>query len=298
MAERRGGGGQGGGRHPAAAALPPAAEHYLAAGLRRVLVAAGQRLGSVSVRVADDPAPALNVLARGGRKLSEGKSPARVMLELGGAATVSRLSGRLRALVPGRGRPARAQTVVAAIDVGVPLAAAYDQWARLDEYGLWAEGARTVETADDTVIRWKGRFLGIRGGPPMRISEKVLDRRIAWTGDDPRYSTHAVVTFHPLADDLTKVVLTLAYAPRGLTERTAARCRVPARGARRDLELFARHVTLRHAAMGDEEPPAPAHGPSDGGETYEDENDGDDDRADDEPDEEVGGPDSPAGTSR
>ncbi|MDX3235951.1 hypothetical protein PV392_09690 [Streptomyces sp. ME03-5709C] len=298
MAERRGGGGPDDGRHPPAEALSQAAERYLSAALRRVLAAAGQRLGSVSVRVENDPAVALDVLAQGGRKLSEGKSPARVMLELGGAATVSRLRGRLRALVPGRGRPARALTVVAAIDVGVPLATAYDQWARFDEYGLWAEGAGTVETADDTTIRWKGRLLGIRGGPPMRISEKVVDRRIAWTGDDPRYSTHAVVTFHPLADDLTKVVLTLAYVPRGLPERTAARCRVPARAARRGLERFARFVTLRHAALGDEGPPALAHEPGDGGETYEDENDGEDDGGDDEPEAEVGGRASSSGTSR
>ncbi|MET9881008.1 hypothetical protein ABZZ36_41460 [Actinacidiphila glaucinigra] len=287
MADRRIRLGQDGGRHPAAGGLQQAPEQYLLAWMQRVIVAAGQRLGSVSVRVENDPAAALNVLAQGGRKLSEGKSPARVILELTGEATKSHLRKRLGALIPGRGRTAKTLTIIASIDVGVPLAVAYDQWAQVDEYGLSAEGVKTVETADGTTIRWKGRLLGIRGGRPMKISEKVIDRRIAWAGGDTRDASQAVVTFHPLADDLTKVVLTLAYAPRGLTEKAAALCRVPTRQAHRDLRMFARFVTLQHAALGDEKPSAVVHEASDEGETYED----------DEPEEEADGSRSAPDTS-
>lgn len=294
MAERPTRGRQDGGRHPTTAALLQVTEQYLLTWLQRVLVAAGQRLGAVSVRVENDPAAALNVLAQGGRKLSEGKSPARVVLELSGEATKSHLRKRLHSLAPGRGRPAKTLTIIATIDVGVPLAVAYDQWAQVDEYGLWAEGVRTLETADDTTIRWKGRLLGIRGDRPMKITEKVIDRRIAWTSGDTRHTSQAVVTFHPLADDLTKVVLTLVYAPRGLTEKTAALCRVPARQARRDLTLFARYVTLQHAALGDEKPPARLHEADNDGETYEDEYYDEDE----EPQEEIDGSQSTSDTSR
>ncbi|MFF7216759.1 SRPBCC family protein [Streptomyces sp. NPDC008238] len=285
---------QDGGRHQAVEGLQQAIEQYLLAWLHRVLVAAGQRLGSVSVRVENDPAATLNVLAQGGRKLSEGKSPARVILELTGEATKSHLRKRLSALTPGRGRAAKTLTIIASIDVGVPLAVAYDQWAQVDEYGLWAEGVKTVETADDTTIHWKGRLLGIRGGRPMKISEKVIDRRIAWTSGETRYVSQAVATFHPLADDLTKVVLTLVYAPRGLTEKAAALCRIPVRQAHRDLMLFARYVTLQHAALGDEKPPVLLHEASAEGETYEDEDGGEDD----EPEGEAHGSQSAPGTGR
>lgn len=41
-----------------------------------------------------------------------------------------------------------------------------------------------------------------------------------WTSESAKGSTKGVVTFHPLADDLTKVLLVLEYYPSGLVEKT------------------------------------------------------------------------------
>ncbi|MEV5312012.1 hypothetical protein [Streptomyces sp. NPDC052610] len=118
------------------------------------------------------------------------------------------------------GTAARPLVVVERIDVGVPARTAYDVWARHPRAHP-APGDRIVWTAH-----------GLRG----------------------------VVSFHPLADDLTRVLLIAEYRPGGPAERAAALVRVPARRARRDLTDFARHITLNApngVPVGDSPPSAP-----------------------------------------
>ena len=47
-----------------------------------------------------------------------------------------------------------------------------------------------------------------------------------------------VVTFHPLADDLTRVLLVIEYYPKGLFEKTGNIWRAQGRRARLDLKLY------------------------------------------------------------
>ncbi|MFI9340963.1 hypothetical protein ACIG0D_06805 [Streptomyces sp. NPDC052773] len=177
-------------RSEAAERLRAEAREYLAAQVRRLLTEAGRRLGAATVRltdIAEGRDPGFARLARDtGRKLVEGKNPARAALEIAAARAA-----------------ARPFTVVEQIDVGVPARTAFEVWA-LHPDARPAPGDRLV---------WTAR--GLRG----------------------------VVSFHPLGDDLTRVLL--------VAEGTGSPLGLPRRRARRDLEDFARHVTLRGVPEGD-----------------------------------------------
>ncbi|QIJ65615.1 cyclase/dehydrase [Streptomyces sp. JB150] len=198
-------------RSDAAARLRAEAGQYLAAHVRRLLAEAGRGLGTATVRltgIAEGRDPGFARLARDtGRKLAQGKSPARAALEIAAA----RLTNR-----PGR-RTARPLTVVGQIDVGVSADEAYEAWAR---------------------------------HPHAR---PATGRRLVRTGRNPR----GVVSFHPLGDSLTRVLLVAEYAtPRRPAARAGLLLRAPRRRARRALEDFARHVTLRGVPEGDDSPDA------------------------------------------
>ncbi|MGW5366166.1 SRPBCC family protein, partial [Actinopolymorpha pittospori] len=82
------------------------------------------------------------------------------------------------------------------------------------------------------------------------VTEQVPDRKIAWTSEGAKGTTKGVVTFHPLADDLTKVLLVLEYYPGGVVEKTANLWRAFGRRARLDLKHFRRFVSMRGEATG------------------------------------------------
>ena len=82
------------------------------------------------------------------------------------------------------------------------------------------------------------------------VTEQIPDRRIAWTTEGAKGTTKGVVTFHPLADDLTQVLLVLEYYPQGLFEKTGNIWRAGGRRARLDLKHFRRFVMMRGEATG------------------------------------------------
>ncbi|MER6346800.1 hypothetical protein ACWC10_31180 [Streptomyces sp. NPDC001595] len=159
-------------------------------------------------------------------EIAEGRSPGFARLALDTGRKLAQGKGPARAvlelaaarLVPGRGGPAaRPLVVVEQIDVGVPADLAYDVWSR-------------HPYAD--------------AGP---------DERIVWTARGLR----GVVSFHRLADDLTRVLLVAEHRPETRAERVGALWQAPRRRARRDLSEFARHVTLSGVLEGDRPRSAP-----------------------------------------
>ncbi|HZF88159.1 cyclase/dehydrase [Streptomyces sp.] len=153
-------------------------------------------------------------------EIAEGRSP--------GFARLARDTGRK--LVAGKG-PARAAleiavarltdrsglsaarplVVVEQIDVGVPARTAYEEWARHPD------------------------------------ARPVPDDRLVWTA----HGLRGVVSFHPLADRLTRVLLVAEHLPESPAGRAGALLRVPRHRARRDLADFARHVALSGVPEGD-----------------------------------------------
>ncbi|MEJ8669417.1 SRPBCC family protein [Streptomyces sp. MS1.AVA.1] len=101
---------------------------------------------------------------------------------------------------------------------------AYGQWTQFQEFDRFAKGVVGVEQEDDITTRWH-----VKVGKSNRhfrgmITEQVPDERIAWTSTGNRGTTQGVVTFHPITENLTKVLLVLRYFPRGRWRRSGAGC--------------------------------------------------------------------------
>ncbi|MGW1616013.1 SRPBCC family protein [Streptomyces sp. NPDC002285] len=141
-------------------------------------------------------------------------------------------------------------TIIEDIDVGVPVREAYDQWTQFQEFDRFAKGVVSVEQQDETTTRWHVKVGKSKRQLRGMITEQVPDERIAWTSSGERGTTQGVVTFHPITENLTKVLLVLRYFPQGPVEKVGSWVRSQGRRARLDLKLYRTFVMMRGEATG------------------------------------------------
>ncbi|MEU0274668.1 SRPBCC family protein [Streptomyces sp. NPDC006307] len=173
-----------------------------------------------------------------------------------GSAVLSKVKGGVKDRVSGllglggkggRKGETRSKSVVVIedVDVGVPVRQAYDQWTRFQDFGRFAKGVVNVDRTDDTTSQWQVKVAKANRSWKATVVEQVPDERIVWRSEGGKGTTKGAVTFHPLGDNLTKVLLVLEYFPKGLVEKTGNIWRAQGRRARLDLKLFRKYVTLQ-----------------------------------------------------
>ncbi|MEV0975355.1 SRPBCC family protein [Streptomyces sp. NPDC049915] len=229
-------------------------QDYLAAQATRMLSGVGHKLGETTLKlndIAEGKSPGFAKLALdGGRKIAEGKGPVRTALELGASRAKDSVMGKLKGLgggkKGGKGRAGNKPTVIIEqIDVGVPLRTAYDQWTRYQDFSTFAKGVKSASRADDTHSDWQAKVFWSSRSWKATTTEQIPDQRIAWTSEGAKGTTKGAVTFHRLADNLTRVLLVIEYYPSGLFEKTGNIWRAQGRRARLDLKNYARFITLK-----------------------------------------------------
>jgi uncharacterized membrane protein len=262
---KAGSAGEGGGLNPAVERLMQELEGYLAAQAQRLLVGLGSGLGSATAKLTDaaggqGQGPGLGKLAlESGRKALGGKAVGgkevlRGAMSAGVGLVKDNLAGAVKGMA-GKGRRgsragARPTVILESVDIGVPVREAYDQWTQFQEFSGFAKGVRGVSASDDTTSDWNLKVLWSSRSWRARVTEQVPDRRIAWTAEGGKGTASGVVTFHPLGEDLTRVLLLIEYHPKGLFEKTGNIWRAQGRRTRLDLKHFARFVTVRGEATG------------------------------------------------
>ncbi|USQ84318.1 SRPBCC family protein [Streptomyces phaeoluteigriseus] len=241
----------------AADRLKAEVQEYLAAQTERVLAGFGRKLGETTVKlndIAEGKSPGFAKLALdGGRKVAEGKGPVRTALELGGSRAKDKVTGALKNLGGDKGKRkggsgSKPTVIMEQIDVGVPLRTAYDQWTKYQDFSTFARGVKSATHADDTTSDWQLKVFWSKRSWKAKTTEQVPDDRISWTSEGAKGTTKGVVSFHRIADNLTRVVLVIEYYPKGLFEKTGNIWRAQGRRARLDLKNFARFVTLKGEA--------------------------------------------------
>ncbi|MGW4568307.1 SRPBCC family protein [Streptomyces sp. NPDC004561] len=241
----------------AADRLKEEAQEYLAAQAQKMLTGLGRKLGETTLKlndIAEGNSPGFAKLAlEGGRKLAEGKGPLRSALEIGASRAKDNVVGALKNLGGGKGKKKggggnKPTVIMEFIDVGVPLRTAYDQWTQYQDFSNWARGVKSASRAGDTDSDWQAKiFLSSRSWK-AHTTEQIPDYRIQWTSEGAKGSVKGVVTFHPLAENLTRVLLIMEYYPSGLFEKTGNIWRAQGRRARLDLKHFARFISLKGEA--------------------------------------------------
>lgn len=107
------------------------------------------------------------------------------------------------------GASERLKGVVEAIDVGVPVDVAYDQWFEYTRY---------------------------------EVVDEAPNERIVWRSEDGKHTIDGAVTFHELAPRLTRLILVEEHHAFGLTGRAGDLARAHRKRARQELTDFQHHV--------------------------------------------------------
>ncbi|BDH12110.1 SRPBCC family protein [Streptomyces hygroscopicus] len=242
-------------KSPAADQLKEELQHYLQARAEHAVTQLGHKLGESVGKLAEPgqgPGGLVSSLAKGGKALGEGKSPQQAALTVGASHLKDTVKDKVKSLFgkgrKGGGGKSKSVTIVEDIDVGVPVREAYDQWTQFQEFSTFAKGVVSVEKSDDTSSNWKVKVAKSTRSWRANVTEQVPDERITWTTEGAKGTVKGVVTFHRLADNLTRVLLVLEYFPKGLFEKTGNIWRAQGRRARLDLKLYRKFIMMRGEA--------------------------------------------------
>src|SRR3954454_14940040 len=150
--------------------------------------------------------------------------------------------------VPGVGK-GRRMPIQQDIDIGVPLKTAYNQWTQFEEWPKFMHRLEQVSQEDETHVAFKAKIWGISKEFEAEIVEQRPDERIKWRVT--KGMTHAgVVTFHKLADRLTRIEVTLDVQPGSPLEKAARGMRHIKRAVRADLARFKAYVEMEEEETG------------------------------------------------
>ncbi|MGW3728871.1 SRPBCC family protein [Streptomyces sp. NPDC000851] len=260
-AERGSSAGTGTLKTPGANRLVEELGSYAEARLEHMLTGVGHKMGEAASRLGSahiGPGDLVHAVGKGGKKLG-GQLGAQVASQTKETAAhakdavaekVKDVAGAGKRHGPPSGGGPKSLTIIEDIDIGVPVREAYDQWTQFTEFGRFTKGVVDVEQQDDTTTQWQVKIAKASRTWTGTITEQVPDERIAWTSEGAKATTRGVVTFHPLAENLTKVLLVLEYFPKGVVERTGSLLRAQGRRTRLDLKLFRKFVMMRGEATG------------------------------------------------
>ncbi|NLU75393.1 SRPBCC family protein [Streptomyces sp. HNM0575] len=245
-------------RNPAADRLKEELRSYLQARAQKAVTGLGARLGESVNKLAEPggggPGGLAQSVMKGGKALSEGKSPAQAAMSAGTSHVKEMLKDKVKGIFgksggsKSGGGKSKSVTIVEDIDVGVPVREAYDQWTQFQEFSTFAKGVVSVEKSDDVNSNWKVKVAKSTRSWRANVTEQVPDERISWTTEGAKGTVKGVVTFHRLTDDLTRVLLVLEYFPGGLFEKTGNIWRAQGRRARLDLKLYRKFIMMRGEA--------------------------------------------------
>jgi len=180
------------------------------------------------------------------QKVGEGDNPVKAAV----SGVASGVKEKVKSAFGRSGRSQKFMNIVEDVTVGVPVDVAYNQWTQFQEFASFMKGVDSVDQTDEVTTNWKVKVFKSRRTWKGTVQEQIPDRKIAWSTDGPKGTTKGVVTFHPLADDLTQILLVMEYYPQGLFEKTGNIWRAPGRRARLDLKNFRRFIMMRGEETG------------------------------------------------
>lgn len=237
--------------NPAVSQLGDAAKDYAKARGSDVVKKVGDRITGVTDNLQDK--------AEGGgftgtaaatalKNVAQGDNPVKAAVKGVGSGVAEKVKGLFGG--GGGGGKQKVINIIEDIHIGVPVDVVYNQWTQFQEFSSFMKGVESVDQTDEVETNWKVKVFKSRRSWTAKVTEQIPDRRIAWTTEGAKGTTKGVVTFHPLADDLTQVLLVIEYYPQGLFEKTGNIWRAGGRRARLDLKHFRRFVMMSGEATG------------------------------------------------
>jgi uncharacterized membrane protein len=135
------------------------------------------------------------------------------------------------------------------IELNVPVRKAYNQWTQFEEFPKFMEGVKQVKQLDDKRLYWKANIAGKDEEWQAEITEQIPDQRIAWTSNRGALNAGAV-TFQPLSDTKSKMMLHLEYDPKGFVEHAGDATGLVTNRVEGDLKRFKDFIESRGRETG------------------------------------------------
>jgi uncharacterized membrane protein len=176
--------------------------------------------------------------------------------EAGGPPGIAKEAGK--GLLPGggggqKGTPGvgkgRRMPVQQAIDVGVPLETAYNQFTQFEEWPNFMHRLDQATQEENESAYFRTKIWGMSREFEAQIIQQHPDQRIMWNVSKGVQHT-GVVTFHELADRLTRIQVSLDVEPGSLIEKAARGMRHVKRAVRADLARFKAYIEMQGAETG------------------------------------------------
>jgi uncharacterized membrane protein len=146
----------------------------------------------------------------------------------------------------GGGKKTRRLPIQRWTDVAVPVAQAYDAWLKFDQYPQFMHRVLSVEQEGNDRVRWEEKIWFSKRQWEGRITDRRKNDRIAWKTTSGM-SHKGVVSFHPLGDNLTRVMVTMDFEPTGMIEKMASGLRFVKRAVQADLARYKAFVEMEDA---------------------------------------------------
>ena len=150
---------------------------------------------------------------------------------------------------PGVGK-GRRMPVQQAIDIGIPVTAAYNHFTQFEEWPKFMHRVQSVSQEDETHLKFKTKIWLFSREFTAEIEEQRPDERILWNVTDG-ITHHGVATFHEIAPRLTRVEINVDVEPSGLIEKSARGMRHVKRAIRADLHRFKAYVMMNEEPEGE-----------------------------------------------
>lgn len=187
--------------------------------------------------------PGGKAAAEGAKAMAKGENPAKAAA--GGA--LSGVKDKVKdAFTGGGGSGSKSQKLVNLvewIDVGVPVNIAYNQWTQFEDWSDFMKKVESVEHEEEEgTVKFKGQVFLSHRTWDATIKEMVPDDRIIWKSTGQKGHLDGSVTFHPVAERLTRICIVVEYYPQGFFEKTAQIWRAVGRRVQVEMKRYVRHV--------------------------------------------------------
>ena len=137
---------------------------------------------------------------------------------------------------PGVGK-GRRMPIQQSVDIGAPVETVYNQWTQFEDWPSFMHRVTRVTQEDDCTVSFAAKIWGKTKEFTAKIETQRPNERIKWSVSQGMTHT-GVVTFHELAPNLTRVLLSFDVEPGSLIEKAARGMRHVKRAARADLHRF------------------------------------------------------------
>ena len=221
--------------------LTKAATEYAAAKAGDVITNLGNRASGNGEKKEKDP-DSKGFVGTAAQKLGEGAGPVK--------AAASGIGSAVTNLFKGKGKTRRPTNIVEDCYVGVPPEQAFAAWVDYEEWAKFSKGITGVnrkkmdeedEDAEEETD-WNAKVFLSKRSWHSTTTDYDPPNRIAWNSTGSKGTIEGTVTFTPVGENGTLVLVVLEYRPKGPVEWVANRWRAAGRRARLDVKHYRRYV--------------------------------------------------------